>query len=460
MSLAKIQRAMMLPWRALMTWLTDLPIADPVDRANAPVAQIIFLLLLVAVVPLWFYRLVISDIPLRSGEMVSALMSAAIVVFAGLGLWWLRRGHFQAVLRAFLFAVAMALMASYVAQGAEANRYEAPLQLAWLVMAGLMLSRRALWLLFVWIGLAIVLGTYTDVGRDSSPGLNRWVDAVVSLVINVFVAVLVDRAATAFRRALAQSHAREHELVLSGQRLHEEMLERERIHQQLVHSQKVEVAGRLAAGLAHDFNHLLSLILSYRALASGAGDAPSLAIALDGIDSAAHRAIAISQRLLGFSGRGHGAAQVFDVSEALVQVQPMLRQLFGASVQLVLSDVRAALHVCMDRSEFELVVLNIAANAHAAMPQGGRFEISVAETGDGRWVEISLSDNGHGMDEQARQQALEPFFSAREGGTGLGLSVVADVIVAAGGSLNLESTPGHGTCARIRLPHSRPESEA
>lgn len=442
-------------WRAVGRWLSYAPIADPVDRSNAVVLQVFFLFLLTTVPPLWFFRLVISDVPLRAGEGFSAMLSGVIVLLVGLGFWLVRRGHFQWVLRSFLIIVALALMASYLAQGAEANRYEAPLQLAWLVMAGLMVGRKALWLLYGWIGLAVLLGTAVDVKTRGVSWANYSADAIVNLMIYLLITLLVDRAATAFRRALTAAHAREQELIVAGQDLREEIVERERIHKQLIHSQKVEVAGRLAAGLAHDFNHLLSLILAYRARASASSDRESLEKALAGIDAATRRATAVSQRLLSFSRRGEGSSQTaFDINLALEEMQPMLRQLFGADVQLTFSDTPRPLPVLMDRSEFELIVLNIAANSHAAMPQGGRFEIATSfEDVDGVGMAyISLSDTGCGMDEATSQQALEPFFTNRSDGTGLGLAVAFDVLAAAGGELTFESTLDVGTTVHLKLP--------
>lgn len=443
------------PWRAVGNWLSNTPISDPVDRSNAVVLQIFFLFLLVSVPPLWFYRLVITDVPLRPGEGISVVLSTAIVLLTGLGFWLIRRGWFQRVLRAFLVAVALALMASYIAQGAEANRYEAPLQLAWLVMAGLMVGRRALWWLYAWIAAAVLLGTRVDVTRRDLNWADYGADAAVSLMIFLLITLLIDRAATAFRRALTAAHAREQELIVAGTRLREEIIERERVHTQLIHSQKVEIAGRLAAGLAHDFNHLLSLILAYRARASASSDRQSLEQALAGIDSATRRATAVSRRLLSFSGRGEGRANTrFDVNVALEAVQPMLRQLFGAEVTLGFSDAPGPLPVFMDRSEFELIVLNIAANADAAMPRGGRFEITTAskDSDEAPRVHIALRDTGCGMDEATRQHALEPFFTRRPGGTGLGLAVASEVLAAAGGVLRLESALGGGTCVHLELP--------
>ncbi|MBN8728705.1 MAG: hypothetical protein J0H15_13520 [Xanthomonadales bacterium] len=438
-------------------WLSRVPIADPIDRNNAVVLQLILLGIVITAPPPWIYRLVFSDLPLRPGEGLSAGLSAAVVAFAAAGQWLIRRGHFQVVVRGFLGVIAVVLMLSYVGQGAGANAYEAPLQLAWLVMAGLMAGRRVLWLLYGWIGAAILIGTGIDVPRSPDPAAALFAMAAVNLAINLFVAILVDRASTAFRRALAQAHAREQELILAGNRLREEIEHRQRVHQQLVHSQKVEVAGRLAAGLAHDFNHLLSLILGYRARASASSDADSLAGALAGIDSAARRATAVSQQLLSFSRRGQSEARVFDINEALADMRPMLRQLFAADVRLEIASCAEALPILMDLGQFELVILNLAANSGAAMPQGGEFHIATSLGGceEHPRATATLRDNGIGMDAETRRQALEPFFTTRPQGTGLGLAVARDVLADAGGVLHLESEEGRGTAVFLDWPLAR-----
>jgi signal transduction histidine kinase len=441
--------------RSIRAWLSRVPVADPVDRSNAVVLQLILLGIVLTAPPPWIYRLAFSDLPLRAGEGTSIALSATVVVFALLGQWLVRRGHFQPALRGFLVVIALVLMLSYAAQGAAANAYEAPLQLAWLVMAGLMAGRRALWLLYAWIAAAILIGTAVDVPLGSDAPADLYGMAMVNLLINLFVAILVDRTTTAFRHALAAAHARERDLVLAGNRLREEIEHRQRVHRQLVHSQKVEVAGRLAAGLAHDLNHLLSLILGYRARAAGSNDPAQRAEALAGIDAAARRAAAVSRRLLSFSRGDDPRPCVFDLNEALQAMRPMLRQLFDASVQLQLAPSDTALPIRMDRSQFELVILNLAANAATAMPGGGTVRISV-EARQGERAVATLRDSGIGMDEATLGQAMEPFFTTRAEGTGLGLTVARDVLAAVGAVFTIESRSGHGTTVSVAWPLLEP----
>jgi signal transduction histidine kinase len=112
----------------------------------------------------------------------------------------------------------------------------------------------------------------------------------------------------------------------------------------------------------------------------------------------------------------------------------------------------AAIH--FDRAQFELMILNLAANAEHAMPEGGRFRIAVQQMDDTSTVAIDLHDTGHGMSEDVRARIFEPFFTTKPSGqgTGLGLVVTRDLIVSAGGSIEVDSSPGAGAAFRIRLP--------
>src|SRR5690625_460312 len=358
-------------WTGLASWLGSLPIDDPVDRSNAKVLQVVFLCLLLAVPLLWIYRLALVDVPLRDGEGIALVSAGAITALSAVGVWLVRRGRFRPVVRYFLVAIAISLMLSYFMQGFTANRYQAPLQMAWLIMAGLMVSRRALWLLYAWICAAVAVGVAIDVNRLEVSAGDYALDGVVTLLIFMLVTLLIDRTSTAFRAALGASWLRQLELQKTGDRLRDEIARREQVHSQLIHSQKIETAGRLAAGLAHDFNHLLSLIMSYRQAALNSTDQPGLEAALDGIDSATRRASAVSQRLLTFSGRGEASRESFDVNAALDDMQPMLRQLLGAEIGLAIKRHAGALAVRMESGAYELVGPNVADNAATGMRWGG-----------------------------------------------------------------------------------------
>jgi signal transduction histidine kinase len=438
-------------------WLRNVPVADDVDRRNAPTLQIVLLMLAVLPPLTWLYRVLFSHMPWRPTEFGAMLGSLGLSLLAALGVALIRQGRYQLALRLMLGAIAVLMMDAYVKQGMTSNMFELPLQAAWLVVAGLMAGRRALWLLYLWLVVAFAAGSVTDF--YVRPGADPWMAlasfALVMALIFLFITVVVDRSGVALRQSLAAERARGDELTVAKNRLEAEMAERERLHQQLIHSQKVEAVGRLAAGVAHDFNHLLTLILGYAARGGLAQDPAQVRAALDGVESAARRASAVSRKLTTFSHRGMALAEVFDINTALADMQSMLRQLFNPEVRIAFVPAEQPVTVYLDRGEFELVVLNLAANANYAMPDGGRFGISVEEL-DGARVALLFSDTGHGMDESVRERLFEPFFTTRPDGqgSGLGLAVAHDVITAAGGRLSVDSAPGRGTTFRLELPRA------
>jgi len=184
--------------------------------------------------------------------------------------------------------------------------------------------------------------------------------------------------------------------------------------------------------------------------------------ALEGIELAALRALAISRKLLNFSRQDTSHTQVFDAAVALTELEPMLRQLLGHYVQLDIVLRAHDMPIRLDRGQFELMVLNIAANARDAMPDGGRFSL-ILEHDLGRDPErdsaeptllLSLVDSGMGMSPEVQAKVFEPFYTTKPfgRGTGLGLAVVASMIDAAGGAIDVTSEPGKGTRFMIRVP--------
>jgi signal transduction histidine kinase len=454
---APTQQARFSPWRGISAWLNRVPIADPVDRRNAPMLQIV-LLMLGSLPPLaWAYRLS-SGIPWRPGETLSLILSLALSGLAIFSFVLIRRGRLQWAVRQLMVVVALIVMLSYVGNGFDANRFEHPVQVMWLVIAGLMIGRKALWLMYGWTILAFAIGVWRDVQMKveaASSAADLSVDAAISAIIFLFIAIVIDRSIAALRESLHEATRRSDELAQANLLLHAEITERERLQAQLIHAQKVEAVGRLASGVAHDFNHLLGLMLGYAERGRRTIDTETLRGVIEGMELAAKRARAVSQKLLSFSRHDNADPQTFDVREALQDVQPMLRQLFDPSVKVHLALPDRPLPVHVDRAQFELVILNIAANADQAMPEGGAFNVSVrAADNDDGFVAIELRDTGHGMDDTVRAQAFDPFFTTKPHGqgTGLGLAVARDLIVKAGGDIDVVSTPGRGATFRIRLP--------
>jgi len=219
---------------------------------------------------------------------------------------------------------------------------------------------------------------------------------------------------------------------------------------------KMDNVGRLASGIAHDFNHLLALIQGYVAKARRS-EGETLQAALQGADSATRRASAVSRRLLDFSRLEPGRPQLLDAAATLAAMAPTLQQVFDDRVhcEVETGDVQRLIH--FDPAQLESILLSLAVNASHAMPDGGRFTLRLQPPDtDGRVV-LQLQDTGQGMSETVRARCLEPFFTTKPvgQGTGLGLAVTASLVEAAGGAVQVHSRPGEGTRIDLQLP-SRP----
>ena len=419
--------------------------------------QVVLLLLGMAPPLLWAYRVFGADIPWRPGELQAMAMSLLVSATALAGVLLIRRGRFQWAIRQMLVVIATTMIISYALHGFNAGRYEQPLLVVWIVLAGLMVGRRALWSMYGAVLVAFLLGTLFDARASSNPidtGLNLVFNGLIHAVMFLLIAVVVDRSVTALRETLAEATRRGDELARANRLLESEMAERERVQEQLVHAQKVEAVGRLASGVAHDFNHLLGLILGYAAKGRGSDDRAELQQALAGVESAGRRATAVALKLLDFGRKDALRIERFDAGDAVRELQPMLRQLFDPRVRIGIALPEGALPIAFDRARFDLVVLNIAANANHAMPEGGRFDIALHGSDDGERLVLELRDSGHGMGDAVRARLFEPFFTTKPAGqgTGLGLSVVRDLVIAANGGIAVDSAPGQGTTVRIELP--------
>jgi PAS domain S-box-containing protein len=234
---------------------------------------------------------------------------------------------------------------------------------------------------------------------------------------------------------------------------------RKQAEAQLLQAQKMESVGRLAGGVAHDVNNLMTAIIGHAELASIAlPEIGTLREDLSEICATAERAGEMAKQLLAFSRR-----QVVEPSEVLLDeltasMRVMLSRLIGEDVQLVMSAEPGLWHVRVDPSQMQQVVLNLVVNARDAMPHGGAITVraeNVAERG-AESVRLTVSDTGAGMDAETQQRIFEPFFTTKGAGigTGLGLSTCYGIISQAGGSLDVDSAPGHGTTFRVELPRT------
>jgi signal transduction histidine kinase len=412
---------------------------------------------------LWLYRILLSGLPWRPSETASLAMSLALSAIAIVSLLLVRRGRFKWAAGQLLAVAALLMMLDYARAGFTAQAYEQPVQVIWIVIAGLVLGRRALWLMYGCHLVAFALGLVRDLSLHSGEGFDAWnnqlVSALITAVIFLLIAIVVDRSVAALRESLREATLRGDELARANIRLEAEIDERERMKDQLVHAQKVEAVGRLASGVAHDFNHLIGLMLGYAQIGQRSGDPAELKHALAGIEIAAQRATTIAGTLLNFARREATQFEVFDAGEALREMKPMLAQLFDSGVKVDIETPTAPAPISFDRAQFTLVVLNIAANANQAMPRGGTFRVTARPSEDAG-VELELADTGHGMSPDVQQRIFEPFFTTkpRGQGTGLGLAVAINLVSSAGGEITVESEPDRGSTFHIRFLRAVPAS--
>jgi len=238
------------------------------------------------------------------------------------------------------------------------------------------------------------------------------------------------------------------------------------LEQQLRQSQKLEAVGQLAGGVAHDFNNLLTVIRGYGEglLRDLEGEAQEAA---KEVCLAAERASALTRQLLAFSRRQFLQPRILDLNGVVRELEGMLRRVIGEDVECELSLDSALGRVMADAGQIQQIVLNLAVNARDAMPQGGSLKVETYEVDSFpeyagvafgsdpvRYVCLSVSDDGCGMDPETRARIFEPFFTTKEAGrgTGLGLSTVYGIVKQSDGEIRVRSSLGHGTTVEIYLP--------
>lgn len=247
--------------------------------------------------------------------------------------------------------------------------------------------------------------------------------------------------------------------VTSAVSIVRETTERQALAHQLQQSQKMEAVGRLAGGVAHDFNNILTSIQGHAALAlEELEPIDPLRSDLEEIVRSAERASSLTRQLLAFSRRQIVRSRAVDVGKIVAGMENMLRRLIGENIALeVRVDGAVSPTIQADPSQIEQVVLNLAVNARDAMPEGGRLRIEVdttGEPGEPGTVCLRVVDTGVGMDPDTMDRIFEPFYTTKEAGkgTGLGLSTVYGIVEQTGGMIEVESEPGGGTELEIRFP--------
>ena len=236
-----------------------------------------------------------------------------------------------------------------------------------------------------------------------------------------------------------------------GMSLLEDVTAQRALEEQLRQAQKMEAVGKLAGGIAHDFNNLMTAVIGYSDLLLSRGDR-SAQEKLEAIRDSAVRASDLTRQLLAFSGRQVLQLDELDLRDAVRRLEPLLQRTLGERSRLELELGELPVIVRADEAQLERVVLNLAANASEALPDGGLVTIGVRA--DAGVASLSVADDGVGMDAEIEAHIFEPFFTTKELGvsSGLGLSTVHGIVGQSGGTIEVESAPTRGSVFTVRLP--------
>lgn len=229
----------------------------------------------------------------------------------------------------------------------------------------------------------------------------------------------------------------------------------------LMELHRMEAVGRMAAGIAHDFRGIIGAALGFAELIRRVPDLPAQADQYaERVIEALERGRKLTQQVMSFGKDDPVSPRVIDPAAVITSMARMLTAMLGKDIQLDLKLEQPGSRIFMDPTQLERALLNLVLNARDAMPNGGQLTIDLAdaqiEDDDGdrtTYVSIAVQDTGAGMDAETRRKVLEPFFTTKgEQGTGLGLVIVDQIVSRSGGSLSIESEPGHGTTVRMFLP--------
>lgn len=244
--------------------------------------------------------------------------------------------------------------------------------------------------------------------------------------------------------------------------------ERQKLESQLRQAQKMEAVGRLAGGVAHDFNNMLSVILGYCEISiSKLHPADPLYPDIQEIHGAAQRSAELTRQLLAFSRKQIIAPKIIELNTQMKGMERLLKRIIGEDIDLKFNLSQDLWPLFLDPSQVDQAVANLAVNSRDAMPDGGMLTVETcnvafdeaycqAHSGflPGDYVLLAVSDSGYGMDKETLEHVFEPFFTTKSDGkgTGLGLATVYGIVKQNNGFINIYSEPGQGTAVRLYFP--------
>jgi two-component system cell cycle sensor histidine kinase/response regulator CckA len=269
-------------------------------------------------------------------------------------------------------------------------------------------------------------------------------------------------------RDLAERKLAAEKITTLNAELEQGVVERQRLEAQFIEVQKMEVVGQLAAGVAHDFNNILGVIMGYGDLLStDLGPESPLLKYTEEIKHASERAAGLTRQLLVFSRKQTVKPVVLDLNDAVRDMDKLLMRLIDENIEMKIVSGKDTGHVKADGGYIGQVLMNLVVNARDAMPEGGKLTIAVNNTTldetytirhagvtPGAFVMLSVSDTGSGMDDEVKAHLFEAFFTTKPKGkgTGLGLSTCQTIIQQSGGYIDVYSELGQGTTFKIYFP--------
>jgi signal transduction histidine kinase/ActR/RegA family two-component response regulator len=307
-------------------------------------------------------------------------------------------------------------------------------------------------------GIAVLSGVWWS--GDLS-AIAYW-SAMVIVLISAYWVLLVQQRSSDLDRAYralleAEVSARTEQLSIANEGLRREMRERQALQDKLIFASRMEGLGRLAGGIAHDYNNVLTAILGSaeyleEVLPQGSEEHSEV----QAIQRAGETAARITRHLLAFSRSSPIETEVLEPGTIISATVRMLQPLLPPGVRLVVELRHRDARIRANRGQLEQVILNLVLNARDAMPQGGKVVIETAErVKEGRtFLSLHVKDTGKGMDAQTRARIFDPFFTTKDvaAGTGLGLSIVYAIVERAGGTISVDSVPDQGTTFQICWP--------
>jgi PAS domain S-box-containing protein len=251
--------------------------------------------------------------------------------------------------------------------------------------------------------------------------------------------------------------------VLPGQHLAmlRDVTEQQNLEEQLRQSQKMEAVGRLAGGVAHDFNNILGIISGYAELLQLQATQAAERVRAEKIISATEKAASLTRQLLAFGRKQVMSLKLLDLSQVMEGLNSMVQCVMSDEVQVSVQAGKELGLVKADQSQLEQVILNLTTNAREAMPEGGTLAITIdkyqgredtPELPAGNYIRLAVSDTGVGMTPETQSRIFEPFFTTKKTGSGLGLSTVYGIVKQSGGYITVQSAPQQGATFSVYLP--------